>query len=331
MDEAGINRSAILLMSLGESEAAEVFRYLEPKEVQKLGAAMAKVKNVSRDAVEEVLNDFHAEAAAQSPLSLDGDEYLRAVLPRALGPEKAKLLLDRILQTSDTAGIESLKWMDAPAVAELIKSEHPQIIASILVHVEREHAAEILGCFDEQLRSDVVLRVATLDGIQPDALRELNEALSNVLSGADKLKKAALGGARVAAEMLNYLGNSQEAAVIEDVRAHNAELAQTIIDEMFVFDNLIELEDRAIQLVLREVQSESLILALKGTNEELREKIFGNMSQRAAEMLRDDLDAKGPVRVSEVEAEQKEILRIVRRLVEEGQVSLGGKGDDAYV
>jgi len=331
MDDDGLNKSAILLMSLGEEEAAEVFKYLAPKEVQKLGMAMAGVKNVSREDIDRVLVDFQEKAGSQTSLGSADNEYLRGVLNKALGEEKASYLLDRILQGSDTSGIESLKWMDAQTVAELIKNEHPQIIASVLVHLEREHAAEIATHFAERLRSDVILRVATLDGIQPAALRELNDSLSNVLTGNNNLKKSALGGVRVAAEILNFMGNSNEAAVVEAVREHDADLAQKIVDEMFMFENLLDLDDRGIQLVLREVQSESLIIALKGTSQELREKVFSNMSQRAAEMLRDDLEGKGPVKVSEVEAEQKEILKIVRRLVEEGQVSLGGKGDDAYV
>jgi flagellar motor switch protein FliG len=331
MDEAGINKSAILLMSLGEEEAGEVFKFLGPKEVQKLSAAMAALKTVSREEVGTVLNEFEINAGSQSSLGGASPEYLRSVLTRALGDDKANYLLDRILQGSDTSGIESLKWMDSPTVAELIKDEHPQILASILVHLERDQAAEILNCLPDRLRGDVILRISTLDGIQPTALRELNESLSKVLAGADNLKKSALGGVRVAAEILNYLGSTNEATVMESVREHDADLAQKIIDEMFVFDNLMDLDDRAIQLVLREVQSESLILALKGTSEEMRNKIFSNMSQRAAEMLRDDLESKGPVKVSEVESEQKEILKIVRRLVEEGQVSLATGGEDAYV
>jgi flagellar motor switch protein FliG len=240
-------------------------------------------------------------------------------------------VLERILQGVDTSGIDGLKWMDAGAVAELVKNEHPQIIATVLVHLERDHASEVLSFFVEQLRNDVLLRIATLDGIQPAALRELNEALAKVLAGSENLKKAALGGARTAAEILNFMGNAHEAAVIENVREYDAELAQKILDEMFVFENLADLDDQAIQLVLREVQSEALVVALKGANETLREKVFANMSQRAAETLREDLEAKGPVKVSDVEKEQKEILKIVRRLADEGQIALAGKGEEQYV
>jgi flagellar motor switch protein FliG len=331
MSEAGLMNSAILLMSLGEEEAAQVFKYLAPKEVQKIGQAMSKLKGVTRDRIDQVLGTFHTVAESETSIGMDSDAYIRTVLTRALGDDKAAYLLDRILQNGDSSGIESLRWMAASNVAELIRGEHPQIIASILVHLERDQASEILNQFATELRHDVLLRIATLDGIQPTALRELNDVLGKLLSGSDSLKKSALGGVRTAAEILNFLGTTQETAVIEAVRAFDADLAQRILDEMFVFENLLEVDDRGIQALLREVQSESLIVALKGANAELRDKIFKNMSQRAAEMLRDDLEAKGPVRVSEVEAEQKEILKIVRRMAEEGQLSLGGKGDDQFV
>jgi flagellar motor switch protein FliG len=331
MSDAGVMNSAILLMSLGEEEAAQVFRYLAPKEVQKIGQAMAKVRGVTRDRIDEVLATFHNQAERETSIGMDSDAYIRTVLTRALGDDKAAHLLDRILQGQDSSGIESLKWMAASSVAELIRNEHPQIIASILVHLERDQASEILNQFVPALRNDVVLRIATLDGIQPAALRELNDVLGTLLTGTDGVKKSALGGVRTAAEMLNFLGATNETAVIEAVREHDADLAQQILDEMFVFENLLDVDDRGIQALLREVQSESLIVALKGANQELRDKIFRNMSQRAAEMLRDDLEAKGPVRVSEVEAEQKEILKIVRRMAEEGQIVLGGKGDDQFV
>ena len=331
MSEEGIQKSAILLMTLGEEEAAEVFKYLTPKEVQKLGAAMAALSNVKREQIEGVLNDFRKEAEEKTTLGMANDEYIRSVLTKALGSERAGNLIDRILHGGDTAGIESLKWMDGAAVAELIKNEHPQIIATILVHLDRDQASEVLGFFTERLRNDVVLRIATLDGVQPVALRELNDVLTKLLAGSTNIKKSAMGGVRAAAEILNFMGTAQETEVVSSIRDYDPELAQNIQDEMFVFDNLLDLDDRSIQLLLREVQSESLILALKGATPELREKIFKNMSQRAAEMLRDDLEAKGPVRLSEVEAEQKEILKVVRRLSDEGQIVLGGKGEEQFV
>jgi flagellar motor switch protein FliG len=330
MSEDGVQKSAILLMALGEEEAAEVFKHLSPKEVQKLGHAMAALDSVNRVQVERVMHDFMFQAGEKAGLA-DSDEYIRSVLTKALGSDKAANLIERILHGGDTSGIEGLKWMDGASVAELIKNEHPQIIATILVHLERDQASEILSLFAERLRNDVVLRIATLDGIQPSALKELNDVLTKLLSGASNLKKSVMGGVRAAAEILNYVGTANETAIIASVRDYDPELAQKIQDEMFVFENLLDIDDRSIQLLLREVQSESLIIALKGTSEELREKIFKNMSQRAAEMLRDDLEAKGPVRVSEVEAEQKEILKIVRKLADEGQIVIGGAGEESFV
>lgn len=329
MSDIGIQKSAILLSTIGEEAAAEVFKYLGPKEVQKLGMAMASLSNVTREQVEEVFREFRASAEKKTTLGMASNDYIRKVLTKALGDDKAANLIDRILHGGDTSGIESLKWMDAADVAELIKNEHPQIIATILVHLERDQASEILSHFVERLRNDVLLRIATLDGIQPSALKELNDVLTGLLAGSQNLKKAAMGGVRAAAEILNFMATSQEASVISSVRDYDPDLAQKIQDEMFVFENLLDLDDRSIQLLLREIQSDSLIVALKGTSEELREKIFKNMSQRAAEMLRDDLEAKGPVRLSEVEAEQKEILKTVRRLADEGQIVLGGKGEES--
>lgn len=329
--EDGVTRSAILLMALGEEEAVEVFKHLGPREVQRLGLAMAKLENVTRDQVADVLREFRVEAEQQAPMVGAADQYIRSVLTRALGSERASALIERILQGQDASGIESLKWMDAEAVAELVKSEHPQIIATILVHLDADQAAAVLALFPERLRNEVMVRVATLEGVQPAALRDLNEVLTQLLQGADRVKKTARGGVEAAAEILNHLGGTVEASVSAHIREMDAELAQQIQDKMFVFDNLVDLDDRAIQLLLREVQSETLIVALKGTSDTLRDKIFKNMSQRAAEMLRDDLDAKGPVRLSEVEAEQREILRVVRRLAEEGQIVLGGKGNEGLV
>ena len=328
--EDGITRSAMLLLTLGENEAAEVLKHLGPREVQKLGAAMAQLKSVPRDKVEAVVDQFYEETQRGAPVTAD-EEYIRGMLTKALGDDRAANLISRILQGGDTAGIEGLKWMDAATVAELIRNEHPQIIATILVHLEYDHAGEIIKHFTDRLRNDVLLRIATLDGVQPAALQELNDALTRILAGSANVKKTAMGGVRTAAEILNFVGTAHETAIIDNVREYDPDLAQKIIDEMFVFDNLIDVDDRGIQLLLREVQSESLILALKGANEAMREKVFKNMSQRAAEMLREDLESKGPVRLSEVEREQKEILKIARRLADEGQIQLGGKGEDEFV
>ncbi|OGS93384.1 MAG: flagellar motor switch protein FliG [Gallionellales bacterium RBG_16_56_9] len=328
----GIEKSAIFLMTLGENDAAAVLKYLEPKEVQKISTAMMKLKNLNREEIAEVFRDFIVSASGKTTIGMDSNDYIRGMLTKALGDDKAKGLLDRIMHNSDTSGIESLKWMDPGAVAEMIGNEHPQIIATILVHLEPDQAADILKILTERTRNDVLLRISTLDGVQPVALRELNDVLGKLMAGGGIGKKNLQGGVTTAAEILNFMGGTLEAEMMENVRSYDPELAQKIEDKMFVFDNLLDIDDRGIQLVLREVQSESLIVALKGTSEELREKIFKNMSKRASEMMREDLEAKGPVKLSEVEANQKEILKIVRRLADEGQIALGSKGEeDAYV
>ncbi len=331
MIDNGVHKGAILMLALGADEAAEVMKYLGPREVQKLGAAMSTMKAIQSEELVSVLGEFRSETEKNTSLGLDSDDYIRDVLTKALGDDKAASLLNRILGARDASGIESLKWMDAQSVADLVRNEHPQIIATILVHLERDQACEVLEHFTERLRNDCVLRIATLDGVQPAALRELNEVLTKLLTGNENLKKKPMGGIRAAAEILNFFNGENEVSVMANLKSYDNDMAQKIMDQMFVFDNIMDIEDRSIQLLLREVQSESLIIALKGATLDLREKFFKNMSQRAGEMMREDLDSKGPVRLSEVEANQKEILQIVRRLADEGQLTLGGKAEDAYV
>ena len=327
----GVEDAAILMMAIGEEEAAEVFKFLVPKEVQRLGETIARMQAVPKERFEGVL-DKVGDLAKESGLLLpDSDAYVRSVLMRALGEDKANLLIDRILQGNDVTGIESLKWMDPQSVAELLRVEHPQIVAAILVHLEHAQAGEILRQFSERQRNEVLIRIATLDSIQPSALKDLNEVLNRMLSGGDRAKKNKFGGVKAAAEVLNLLGSSIETNVLDYIRDSDGELAQKIMDNMFGFDDIIKLDDKSVQALLREIQSESLVVALKGANPELRELVFKNMSTRAAETLRDDLETRGPVRVSEVEAEQKEILKTVRRLVDEGQIQLPGSGDDQFI
>ena len=331
MDDEGLEDAAIFLMSLGEEQAAEVFRHLGPKEVQRLGETIAKLKVVPRERVDTVLTRFTADAGDQSMLVADTNEYVKSVLRKALGDDKANLLIDRILQGSDVSGIESLKWMDPSSAADLIRNEHPQIISTILVHLEPDQSSAIMQHFSERLRNDVLLRIATLEGVQPQAIRELNDVLTQLLSGSDRVKKSAIGGVQMTAEILNFMGSSYEASALGSIREYDPELAQRIQDKMFVFENLCDLDNRSIQVILREISPESLITALKGTSQELKDKIFKNMSSRAAEMLKDDFEAKGPVKVSEVEAEQKEILKIVRKLADDGQIVLTGKSGEEGV
>ncbi len=331
MDETGLEDSAIFLMSLGEADAAEVLKHFTPKEVQSVGETIARMKSIPRERMENVLKAFTDVASEQANLVGDTDEYVRAVLRKALGEDKANLLLDRILQGSDVTGIEGLKWMDAGAVAELLRNEHPQIVAAILVHLDYDQSSSVLKLLPERQRNEVIVRIATLDGIQPSALKDLNEVMATLLAGGDRMRKSTLGGVKSAAEMLNLMGTSIETSVLDYVREADAELAQQIMDNMFTFDDLIKVEDKAIQALLKEVQTESLVIALKGSAPELREKVFKNMSTRAGETLREELESRGPVRVSEVETEQKEMLKVVRRLVEEGVIVLGGASDDQFV
>jgi flagellar motor switch protein FliG len=331
MDDRGIENAAILLMSLGEEQAAEVFKHLAPKEVQRLGETIAKMKGISRERLDEVMTQFTQLASQQHMLVADTDEYVKSVLRKALGDDKANLLIDRIIQGSDVSGLESLKWMDAGAVAELLRHEHPQIVAAILVHLDSDQASAVVKAFSERQRNEVMVRIATLDGIQPMALQDLNDVMSKVLAGGDKLRRASLGGAKTAAGIINLLGSAAETSVLDYIREADNDLAQKIMDNMFTFDDLIKLDDKGIQTLLKEVQSESLVIALKGASPELRERVFKNMSSRAAETLKEDLESRGPVRLSEVESEQKELLKTVRRLVDEGQVVMASGGADEFV
>lgn len=330
MNDEGLQKSAILMLSLGEDSAAEVFKHLSPPEVQNLGAKMAKLTTVTREEMAAVLADFRQETEQFLALTVDSGSFIKSVLNKALGEERAQSVIEDILESRDPgSGIDSLNWMDANSVAELIRDEHPQIIATILIHLDRQKSSEVLGFFTDRLRNDVILRIATFGGVQPGALQELTDVLTKLLAG-QSLKRSRMGGVRTAAEIINLMSTNHEEAVIAGVRQHDGDLAQKIIDEMFLFENLMEIDDRGIQRVLKEIATESLIVALKGAPQELRDKFIRNMSTRAGEMLREDLEALGPVRVSQVEAEQKGILQVVRRLADAGEIQIGA-GDDAYV
>lgn len=324
--------SAILMMALGEDAASEVFKFLNPKEVQELGSAMADIKQLTRNDMDTVLEDFREEADQFMAVTLDSSEYIRSVLTKALGSDRAAGIIEDILDSDGTggSGIDALNWLDASSVAELITDEHPQIIATILVHLERDRAADILVELPERLRDDVVLRIATFGGVQPNALLELTEVLNGMLSG-QSAKRSKMGGPRTAAEILNYMNTANEEAIVGSLRAMDADLTDRIVEEMFVFDNLLDLEDSAIQLILKEVETTTLTVALKGAAEELREKFFKNMSNRAADMLREDIEAQGPIRMSKVEEEQKMVVEVARRLAETDQITLTGMGSDEYV
>ena len=327
----GVQRAAVLLLSLGEADAAEVLKHMDPKEVQKIGIAMATMSGISRDQVEKVMDEFNAELGSKTSLGVGADDYIRNVLVQALGADKAGGLIDRILLGRNTTGLDTLKWMDPRAVADLVRNEHPQIIAIVMAHLDSDQAAEALKLLPERTRADVLMRIATLDGIPPNALNELNEIMERQFSGNQGLKSSNVGGVKVAANILNFMDSGADQGVLAAISKIDAELSTRIQDLMFVFDNLVELEDRALQTLLREVSGDRLGLALRGADIKVREKITKNMSQRAAEILLEDMEARGPVRLADVEAAQKEILTIVRRLADEGVISLGGAGAEAMV
>jgi len=323
----GTERAAILLLTLGEAEAAQILKHMSAKEVQRVGAAMAKMKNVSRIEVEKVVADFATNVEAQTSVGVGADEFLRKALVNALGEDKAAAIIDRISIGRSTKGLEALKWLDARAVCELIRLEHPQMIAIVLAYLESDHAAEVLQLLPSGMRSEVVVRIASLDGVQPTALTELDDIIEKQFAGNSAAKTSVLGGPKAAADIMNALEPSHEGAIMEQIQKSDEALAQLIEDLVFVFDDLIELDDRSMQELLRQVPGDGLLLALKGADEPLKEKIFKNMSQRAAEMLKDDLEAKGPVRVADVEAAQKTILQTARKLAAAGTIALGGKGE----
>lgn len=324
----GVQRAAVLLMSLGEQEAAEVLKHMSAKEVQKVGVAMATISGVSWRQANQVMEEFVGEMENQTALGVGADEYVRKVLVQALGEDKAASLIDRILYGHNTKGLDTLKWMEPRAIAELIRNEHPQIISIVLAHLDSDQAAEVLKSMPERTRSDVLMRIATLDGIPPNALNELNDIMERQFAGSQNVKSSSVGGLKVAADILNQLDMSTEQAVMTAIRAVDADLSNRIQDLMFVFDDLLDLDDRAIQTLLRDVPNDKLGLALRGADPKVREKITRNMSQRAAQILVEDMEARGPVRLADVEAAQKEILGIVRRLADEGSITLGGGSED---
>ncbi len=325
---SGPERAAILLMSLGEADAAQVLKHLGAKDVQKVGQAMAALTNVSRERAEQVVVRFVDELENQTSLGVGADDYVRRVLIGALGEDKANGLIDRILLGRNSKGLEALKWMETRAVADLVRNEHPQIVAIVLAYLDPDQAADVLVQLPDRMRSDVLMRIARLDGIQPAALRELDEIMEKQFSGGNNLKASSVGGVKVAASILNLMDSSVEGAIIGAISEADADLGTRIQDLMFVFDDLADVDDRGLQALLREANNDMLCLALKGADPRVREKFTKNMSKRAAEMLLEDMEAKGPVRLADVEAAQKDILATARRLADSGEIVLGGKGEE---
>ena len=321
-----LDRAAILLLAMGEDEAAQVLRHLEPREVQRVGSAMSALGTVDSNRIHSVVTSFLDTVTGQTGLTVGADEYLKKMLIGALGEQRAGSVMERILGSS-LGGLDKLKWMDARAIADFILGEHPQIQAIVIACLEPDQAAEVFDFFpDNEHSSEIIRRVANLESIPPGALDELALVLEQQVDQQSSRRFAQLGGKRSAAEIMNNLDNTMSDLVMEGIRGNDETLCEEIQELMFIFDNLALVDDRGIQTLLREVSSDNLVLALKGADEALQEKIFKNMSKRAAELLQDDIEAKGPVRVSEVESAQKEILIIARKLADSGEIVLGGSG-----
>lgn len=327
----GVEKASILLLSLSEEDAAQILKHLEPKQVQKVGMAMAGLDDLSQDKIAAVHKLFIDQIQSFSTIGFQSEDFIKKALTAALGEEKAANLIDQIIMGSGAKGLDSLKWMDSKQVANIIRNEHPQIQTIVLAYLEPEQSAEIINQFPEKVRLDLTMRIANLEEVQPAALQELNEIMEKQFAGQAGAQVAKMGGLKAAADIMNYLDTNVEGQLMDSIREHDEEMSQQIQDLMFVFDNLIDVDDRGIQAILREVQQDVLMKAIKGTDEGLKDKILKNMSKRAAEMMADDLEAMGPVRISEVEAAQKEILSIARRLADSGEIMLGGGGGEEFL
>ncbi len=327
----GIERAAILLLSMGEKNAAEVLKHLEPRQVQKVGVAMATLSTVSKAKMQNVLVDFTNAIGDQTSITVDAEHYLRTVLIEALGLEKATPFIDRILVSDKDSGLNRLKWLDARLIADVIRNEHPQIIATILIHLDSEQAAEVVGYFSVDKRSEVLLRMCNIDTVKPEAINELGQVIEKQLSGQKVSKSASVGGIKSVADVINYFDGAMEDEVLNRIKEWDEELSDKIRDKMFVFENLVDMDDRSVQTLLRDVSQELLKLALKGTTEQTKDKIYANMSKRAADLLREDIELQGPVKVVDVERAQREILSIAKSLADEGKIALGAKGGDEMI
>ncbi len=322
-----VEKAAIMLMALGEKDAAEILKHMGPREVQRVGSAMASMKNINHATLEGVTAEFLEAVSGQTGMGLGSDKYIKNMLTQALGEDKAGALIDRILLGGSTTGLDSLKWMEARQVSDLIRHEHPQIQAIVVSYLDPDQSAQVLANFDEKVVLDIIMRVASLEAVQPSALQELNDILESQFSGKGGSQTTSMGGVKVAANIVNFVDSTIAADLLEQISELDEDLGTQIQDLMFVFDNLVDIDDRGIQVLLREVSTDQLVVALKGADVNVQEKIFKNMSKRAAELLRDDLEAKGPTKVSDVEAAQKEILTTARRLADAGEIVLGGGGE----
>lgn len=327
----GIEQAAILMLGMGESNASQVLKYLEPRQVQKVGAAMSSLGNVSKQKIQDVLLEFLNSIEQLTSLTVDTKDYLRKILVDALGEENATPVIDRILVSDNDNGLNRLKWLDGRVIADVIRNEHPQIIATILTYLDSDQSAVVVSYFTPEKRAEVLLRMCNLDSVKPEAISELGQVLEKQLLGQKAGKATSVGGVKSVADIINYLEGAMEVEVLDKIMEWDGELCDQIKDSMFIFENLVDIDNRSMQTLLRDVSSEQLMLALKGATEPVKEKIFGNMSKRAAELLKDDLSVQGPVKVSEVETAQKDILTMARKLAEEGAITLGSKGREEMI
>ena len=322
----GEQKSAILLRAIGEEAAAQVMKLLDPKEIKKLGSFMSGTAQISRDQEDAVISDFK-DASASGEVQFQGKEYIKSILIKALGPDKAARILESMTRKS-YPGLEALRWVDVKTIAKMIRIEHPQTVAVILAHLESDQAGQVLAALPETMRGDVALRLATMEEVQPDVLEELSQSLQEVLLASKGLGGQSIGGAEVMADILTRMDKASEGGIMAKIAEKSQPLADSIRALMFVFDDLIKVDDRGLQELLKEISKDDLPLALRGANPEVKERIFKNMSSRAAEMLRDDMESKGPVRVADVEKAQQNILKVCRKLEEEGRIVIAGAGEE---
>ncbi|HAR79704.1 MAG TPA: flagellar motor switch protein FliG [Succinivibrionaceae bacterium] len=326
----GLDKAALLMLSLSEDDAAQIFRNLQPKQVQRLGVRMSEVANFSQEQVNAVHKSFLQDVTKHSNLGLGSSDFVRHALVAALGEDKATNLVEQISLGTGSRGLDSLKWMDARQVATIIQNEHPQIQTIVLSYLDPEQSAEILSQFSETVRLDLIMRIATLEEVQPAALQELNEIMEKQFAGSAGAQTAKIGGLKSAANIMNFLDTSTENQLMNAIQSQDKDIGSQIQDLMFVFDNLATVDDRSIQTLLREVQTDVLQKALKGADDTLKEKFFKNMSSRAAQSMKEDLASMGPTKISDVEGAQKEILTIAHKLADAGQMMLtraGGNSD----
>ena len=322
----GEQKAAILLRAIGEEAAAQVMKQLDPKEIKKLGSFMNATAQISRDEEDSVISDFQA-ASSTGEVQFQGKEFIKSVLIKALGPEKAARIIESMTRRS-YPGLEALKWVDIKTLVQMLKVEHAQTVAVILAHLESEQAGQVLAALPEAMRGDIAIRLATMEEVQPDVLEELSQSLQETLLASKGMSAQSLGGAEMMADILTRMDKTNEGGIMAKIAEKSQPLADSIRALMFVFDDLIKVDDRGMQELMKEISKEDLPLALRGANPEVKDKFFKNMSSRAAEMLKEDMESKGPVKISDVEKAQQNILKVCRKLEEEGRIVIAGAGEE---